>query len=67
MTEGCFPAFLLRTDVPLRFAGGFNVMYNHVGVTTLQRGVFVIIMGSPDLERSNLMGISEKQGTCSRT
>ena len=35
--------------------------------TGLQRGVLVIIMGSPDLERSNLIGISEKQGTCSRT
>ena len=36
-------------------------------VGDLQRSVFVIIMGSPDLERSNLIGISEKQGTCSRT
>ena len=29
--------------------------------------LFVIIMESPDLERSNLIGISEKQGTRSRT
>ena len=29
--------------------------------------VVVIIMGSPDLKRSDLIGISEKQETCSRT
>ena len=40
------------------------VIYND----SLQRGIFVIIMGSPDLKkRSDLIGISEKQGTCSRT
>ena len=47
--------------------GFLLLLWGHVGVTILQRGVFVIFMRSPGLERSNPIETSEKQSTCSRT
>ena len=41
--------------------------HSFVQVMRFQLSIVIIILGSPDLKRPNLTGISEKQGTCSRT
>ena len=61
MTLSCGPAIAVENGVNIEFLPELQIKGTF-------GGVFVgIIMGSPNIKRSTLTGISEKQGTWSRT